>query len=100
MTIKNKRAIITGSYNNDFYAEECFNSNIGYDTIKDLVKERFPIGKEVYVSKVYPICAFKDYDVCPHQGNCYRIAFEKNDNVLGGQLACMVDFKIIEEGAK
>lgn len=31
MTIKNKKAIITGYYNNDFYAEECFNSNIGYD---------------------------------------------------------------------
>ena len=100
MTIKNKKAVITGYYNNDFYTEGCFNSSIGYYTIKDLIKEKFPIGKEVYVSKVYPICAFEDYNACPHQGNCYRITLKKGDNILRGQLACMINFKIIEEGAE
>lgn len=97
MTIKNKKAVITGYYNNDFYVEECFNSNIGYYTIKDLVKERLPIGKEVYVSKVPPACDHNNLKNCPHKGKCYEVAYER-ENGVSSFTACMIDFKIIQEG--
>lgn len=88
------KAIIVGYYNNDFYMD------ISPDKIKDIIKEKFPIGKEVYVSKVYPSCTPEDYDACPHQGKCYRIIVKENDNTLSGQITCMINFKIIEEGAE
>lgn len=91
------KAVITGYYNNDFYIECLYNPDVSSDKVKNIIKERLPIGKEVYVSKVPRACNYDNLKNCPHKGKCYEVVYER-ENGVSSFTACMIDFKIIQEG--
>ena len=39
------KAVITGYFNNDFYTECLYSPDVSPDKVKDIIKEKLPIGK-------------------------------------------------------
>lgn len=92
------KAVITGYFNNDFYTECLYSPDVSPDKVKNIIKEKLPIGKEVYILKLPPACNYDNLKNCPHKGKCYEVAYERENGVVSSFTACMIDFKIIQEG--
>lgn len=93
---ESKPCVITGYFNNDYYAEKIYCDGFKSDGVKDRIKELLPIGKKARFKKCRPICREEHRNMCPHDGSCYGIIFH-NNGLYHEFTACMINFKEIEE---
>ena len=105
-----RKGIVVGYYNNDYYRENIFITNrsdivledSSFDMfahspkstvqVKDIIKEAYPIGKEVEIITVRPQCDSKTIKMCPHKGICCLLGFEGKEAYIV-HTACMINFK-------
>lgn len=86
-----RKGIIVGYYNNDYYRENIFLTDKPV-IVKDVIKEAYPIGKEVEIITVRPQCDSKTIKMCPHKGKCCLLGFEGKEGYIV-HTACMINFK-------
>ena len=86
-----RKGIVVGYYNNDYYRENIFLTDEPV-IVKDVIKEAYPIGKEVEIITVRPQCDSKTIKMCPHKGICCLLGFEGKEGYIV-HTACMINFK-------
>ena len=86
-----RKGIVVGYYNNDYYRENIFLTDKPV-VVKDVIREAYPIGKEVEIITVRPQCDSKTIKMCPHKGICCLLGFEGKEGYIV-HTACMVNFK-------
>ena len=86
-----RKGIVVGYYNNDYYRENIFLTDKPV-IVKDIIKEAYPIGKEVEIITVRPQCDSKTIKMCPHKGICCLLGFEGKEGYIV-HTACMINFK-------
>ena len=86
-----RKGIVVGYYNNDYYRENIFLTDKPV-VVKDIIREAYPIGKEVEIITVRPQCDSKTIKMCPHKGICCLLGFEGKEG-YSVHTACMINFK-------
>ena len=86
-----RKGIVVGYNNNDYYRENIFLTDKPV-VVKDVIREAYPIGKEVEIITVRPQCDSKTIKMCPHKGICCLLGFEGKEAYVV-HTACMINFK-------